>query len=169
MISLNSYRLITRTMQVVSTVLCIIFVGFFLLHTYDLYLNNKNFLNNFIRLTLKENQKDLLISLGLAELKLIGVLAAQLIITLVTKHLLFSLPFPKKWISQWDNQGEISPVLGRLIVENLRYKKNLNSYTLTYLIGCADTQHYMLAYHSKNPNSQNLFQKYDPHYLKDYS
>lgn len=80
-----------------------------------------------------------------------------------------SLPVKSQWLIYWDNLGEISPVLGREITKHLRQHNTINFMNLLLLYGYSQGQIAFLKMHSKNPNTQQLFKKYDPYYEKDIS
>ncbi len=84
-------------------------------------------------------------------------------------HLTRNFPVFSKWLAYWDNLGEFSPVFGREITKHLRHNRTINFMTLISLHSYSQEQLGLLKMHDRNPHTQQIFKKYDPHYERDLS
>lgn len=167
MLSLSSYKLIYQSISIVSKLLLVIFIYFFIYHSYQLYIFHKDFIFNFLKFSSGENRTGFLLNILLTELRMFGALFLQVSLVILVKYILFSLPVPKSLLVYWDSTKELTPILGRFITEHLRYHRYINSYHLYSFIYYSTIQQKMLIYHASNPNTLHLFKKHDVFYGRD--
>jgi hypothetical protein len=163
MLSLPTYKLTYNTNKIVTTILFLIFTGFFIYNLYLFCINSYPFIQNYFKINSHDVHGEL-IALIMTGLKMIGTYFIEIIILYTIKYILFSLPIPKSWFEEWERTNEISTVLGRLLIQHFRYNKYINSYELVYLLNCSAIEYYMLHYHKSNPIMRDLFIKYDSHH-----
>lgn len=78
-----------------------------------------------------------------------------------------NFPIYPKWLAYWDNQGEISSILGREIARHLRYKNSITFQNMIDLYNHSNHQVALLKMHSKKTHLQDFLKKYDPNFDKD--
>lgn len=76
-------------------------------------------------------------------------------------------PVLSKWLSYWDKNGDISPILGKKIAQHFRFNKNVNISTILYFYEISNNEEKMLNYHAQNPEKTNFILKYDPNFKED--
>jgi hypothetical protein len=72
-----------------------------------------------------------------------------------------------KWLTYWDNLGEINPIFGRNISEHFRWNNTLNFMQIIQIHNLSSVQYSFLKMHKKNQHIVNIAQKYDPFYARD--
>ncbi len=90
----------------------------------------------------------------------IGVLK---LISYVFRH----FPTPMKWLKKWDDNGEISNILGKKITYHLRFNNNVSFEDLVLLKSYATSEKTMLTYQSEDEIKKAFFLKYDSSFTED--
>lgn len=111
-----------------------------------------------------DEMMDFLKNTGISILFLIGTLVSLKIIKKIWK----ALPVPGAFIKYWDDNGEISNILGRYICNHLRGDLRFNNEEWVYLVKYAENQTYYFYKASRSKNYAKIFKKYDPNYKIDY-
>lgn len=166
MLELSTYHSIYKTVKTVKTLLLIIFTGFFIYRSYELYLYNHQFIIDYFKINVKTNNAPL-INYFWQQLDLFKNYAIFIFIIWLVFYIYSHFPIKKQWIIQWDKTNEINPILGRSISSHFRYNKHLNHKTLFIYHNYSDFEKNMLYLHSQNKELYNFLNKYDGNFSND--
>lgn len=72
-----------------------------------------------------------------------------------------------KWLTYWDNLGDINPIFGRNISEHFRWNNTLNFMQIIHIHKLSSVQYSFLKMHKENNHIVNIAKKYDPFYARD--
>jgi hypothetical protein len=92
----------------------------------------------------------------------------KMIIVMISIRVVQRLPIPIKWVKAWDESGELSPILGRMIAYHWRHHSVLGVRELKWMWHHARNQFARLSSISKSPEQRQLIEKYDTHAKTDY-
>lgn len=105
-------------------------------------------------------------------LKTSGISVLMMICSLIgvniVRNLWKSCPVPGSFIKYWDENGEISHILGRHICSHLRGNLRFRNEDWVHLVKYTENQTYYFYKATRSKNYANIFKKYDGNYKSDY-
>ena len=95
-------------------------------------------------------------------------LVASFIGVFVLKIIWAKLSVPGAFIKYWDNEGQVSTILGRCICAHLRGNTSFNNEDWIEIVKYAKGQKYYFYKATRNKNYADIMRKYDSAYKIDY-
>lgn len=91
----------------------------------------------------------------------------KIVLLMIASYCFRHFPTPMKWIKRWDETAEIPTILGKKIVNHLRFYNNISFEDFIYLKAHAQAEKMMLNHQSENEIKKQLFLKYDREFKED--
>lgn len=95
-------------------------------------------------------------------------LVASFIGIFLLKLIWAKLPVPGCFIKYWDNEGQVSSILGRCICAHLRGSTYFTNEQWIYVVSYAKGQQYYFYKATRNKSYADIMRKYDKSYKLDY-
>lgn len=164
----QQFRFGYKSFLIILNLLSFLIIGLFIWNSYH-YFKYNDLADYLSSLQTIEHNSDKLWQIFKPWLIELGIIILKIFSLVFISFVFKRIPLKASWIIQWDNAGEINSVLGRYMTSHLRWHSYINFQDLLYFYQLSLVQVGWLYYHNKKGTIVPLFEKYDPHYLKDKS
>jgi hypothetical protein len=106
-------------------------------------------------------------SAGIKWLWSIFYLVIKIVVLKLVSYTFRHAPTPMKWLKKWDDNGEISTILGKKITYHLRFNNNVSFEDFIILKSYATSEKTMLNHQSEDEIKKHFFLKYDSSFNED--